>query len=461
MDYRKLMNESPTVIGMITSTLQSGGSIDTAIRYISESGPNLSKGLFSDAVRRTDMKEYRSLSEGLGSSLSELPQTASGYRRSVMLCVSASESSDDGSRNRMLEEAADISLQSVKEVGRSYGSSLTVPCMAVFGIGIMVPMILMSILPMLSVGGMFGSRMMDEGQIVLITLVIIPASILMLAVYIRNINPFLSYTAKRFNISLAAPLLLVVPLMFVFPQSGVGQDEIFLFSVTPSCIVTVLLLIGPVRDAKKSIACEQSMMDSVFDIGNRMISGSNFERSVVDSLKTRKECHEISVDLDRGFSLCRGDVSRSLEETLGNVSHEMSSILRNIHSCSTIDNEDAGRLAMSLGKQLLNRNQAARDLEIKLKSTTDMMHGTAMVFAPMVLGMSISMMEPLSKLTGYVAIEDTSVILGGYLVELCALISVLVSSLGKGENLGFILWRFCIMCPISLLVFGLCSNISL
>jgi len=377
------------------------------------------------------------------------------------MCISAAESSDGPYKDRMLDEAADIGLQSVKEMGRSYGSSLTVPCMAVFGIGIMVPMILMSIIPMLNIGGMFGSRTIDEGMIVLITLIIVPAIILMVSLYIRNINPFLSGSSFDFNIAFALPLLLSVPLAMVYPQMEDDPSGLYLFSVVPSCIVSVILMVSAIRSAKRTRSCEQAMMDSVFDIGNRMISGSNFETSVVDSLSSRKECRDLAVEIDRGFAMCRGEVGESIRTAVREISEEMSSTLCSIQSCSGIDNEDAGRLAMSLGKQLLSRNQAARELEMSLKSTTDMMLGTAMVFAPMVLGMSISMMGPLSKITGYVSMENTSLILGAYLIELCALISVLLSSLGRGENIGFILWRFCFMCPVSLIVFAICSSLSL
>jgi hypothetical protein len=139
----------------------------------------------------------------------------------------------------------------------------------------------------------------------------------------------------------------------------------------------------------------------------------------------------------------------------------MSLALRNICLCSENDSDDAGRLAVTLGKQFQNRNITRKSLEHRLKSTTDMMGGTAMVFAPLVLGMSVSMLEPLSKLSGYVAMEGTTLILGTYLIELSALISILISSLGDGDSISKMVWRFCIMCPIALMVFWVSCSLSL
>ena len=45
----------------------------------------------------------------------------------------------------------------------------------------MVPMILMSLLPMLGIGGMFGAQTINSDTIMMITLVAIPAGILVLS----------------------------------------------------------------------------------------------------------------------------------------------------------------------------------------------------------------------------------------------------------------------------------------
>lgn len=461
MDYRKLVNESPAVIGMITSTLQSGGSVDTAIRSIAESGPKLSRIIFAQAVRTTDTKGYPSLKGALTEILSDLPKDSSGYCRAVMMILSASESSDSETRERMLRDSADIALDSVREMGESYGASLTVPCMTVFGIGIMVPMILMSILPMLNVGGMFGSKSLDQGTIVMVTLAIVPSFIMMVALYLRSKNPFLNGDLSLTDMRYGAPLIASIPLAIIYLAVGTDDDWMLLFSLAPSCIATLVLMSDTMYKETKRRKCEMSLMDSVFDIGNRMLSGYNFERAGVDSMHSRNLLSDISDALSREFALCRGDIRSAICSVVGPVSSEVSLSLQNIQMCSEKSNDDAGKLAVTLGKQFQNRTSTQRDLDMKLKSTTDMMIGTAMFFAPMVLGMSVSMLEPLSGISGFVSPQGTTAILGTYLIELCILISLLVSSLGNGEGLTKMIWRFCLMCPVSLLVFTVCCSISL
>jgi len=446
---------------MMTSVLQSGGSIDTAIRDVSISGPRYSKSLFEEAVRKADTKQSDSLSLALSEVVSDLPDTASGYSRSVLMAISASDSADAETMDRMLRDSAEIALQSVKVMGESYGASLTVPCMTVFGIGIMVPMILMSILPLLGIGGMFGSRTIDQSTITVITLAIIPSVISAVAIYVRQRNPFLVSGTSVSDVRCALPLLAAVPLIMICPAMDGINGGLFLFALVPPCAATAILMFDTIREDGRRVKCEQSLKDTVFDLGNRMLSGENFETASIGSIARREACTDLSTDLSREYSLCRGDIGSAISKVIRPISAEMAMGLHNIHICSEKDMDDAGRLAVTLGKQFQNRASTQKDLELKLKSTTDMMVGTAMFFAPMVLGMSVSMLEPLSHLTNYSSQSGTSTILGIYLVELCALISVLVSSLGNGESIPRMVWRFCFMCPVSLAVFAICSSFAI
>lgn len=460
-DHRRLVNESPAVIGMMTSVLQSGGSIDTAVRSVAESGPRHSRRLFGRAVRIADTKGAPSLTDALTQELSGLPKEASGYGRAILMILSSAVSSDAETSERLMKDSADLALNSVREMGESYGASLTVPCMAVFGIGIMVPLILMSLLPMLSIGGMFGSRTISQGAIVTVTLVIVPSAILLVALYIRGRNPFLPDGGSLTDLRYAAPMLSALPLAAVFMTADTDPDWIFLFSLVPACIATIILMTETMHRERRRSKCELSLMDSVFDMGNRMLSGVNFEMASIDSMAARNDSSDLARSLSREYALCRGDLRSAISSAVGPVSPEMATAFQNILLCSERNNDDAGKLAVTLGKQFQNRTVTKRELDMKLKSTTDMMVATAMLFAPMVLGMSVAMLVPLSGIAGYVPLQNTSAVLSIYLIELSALISILVSSLGNGEGIPQMVWRFCIICPVSLLVFAVCCSISL
>ena len=116
---------------------------------------------------------------------------------------------------------------------------------------------------------------------------------------------------------------------------------------------------------------------------------------------------------------------------------------------------------MALGRQFHNSDDVRRRLESELRSMVDMMTGTAVLFAPLVLGMSVSMLGPLSELSGAGASGDTVTVLSVYLVELCGLIAVLTSDLSGRHSAREVVWRFSTMAPVSLVVFTVCSGFGL
>ncbi len=459
IDSKRLLNECPTVVGMMTSSLESGGSIDAAVRMVASEGPSLSKRLFSGIVRRLDTKSAPNIGVCVRDAMSLLPESAAGYRRAVHMCVAASESASSEERTRMLEDASDISLAAVKDMGESYGASINTPCMAVFAIGILIPMILMSILPMLSVGGMFGVNLVDESTIVFITLGLIPAVILIISIWLRSTNPFLTARLNKKELGYAAPLLLAIPITIVCLSLGVQTEYILLYATGPSCILALLLMYRDMGAEKKRIKCEEGLRDSVFDMGNRMLSGDNFEKASAESVAVRKECVYAAEALSREFSMCRGDVEKAVSRSIRPISEDVSIAFIDISRCARRDVSDAGRLAIALGRQFQNQNHARRSMELNLKSMTDMMLATAVLFAPLVLGLSVSMLEPLSKLADFHSLEGTATILSIYLAELSATIAIMMASLGKGEGFRSMLWRFCIMCPLGQLVFCICCGV--
>ncbi len=461
IDSKRLLNECPTVVGMLTSSLESGGSIDAAVRMVASEGPSLSRKLFSDIVRRLDTKSSPNVVTCAGDALSRLPESAAGYRRAVHMCVAASESANAEERARMLKDASDIALDAVKDMGEAYGASINTPCMAVFGIGILVPRILMSILPMLSLGGMFGTSPIDEGAVVFITLGLIPVAILAISLWLRSTNPFLTTGLDGGDLASAMPLLLSAPLAAAYMFLGGPPECLLLFALAPSCVLVLVLMRRDLGAEKRRAMCEQGLKDTVFDMGNKMLSGDNFEKASTESVALRKECAFAAESLARELSLCRGDTERAVTRSIRPISEDVSIAYVDISRCARRDISDAGRLAIALGRQFQNQNHARRSMELSLKSMTDMMLATAVLFAPMVLGMSVSMLEPLSRIAEFHSLDGTATILSVYLAELSATIAALMSSLGKGESFRRMLWRFCVMCPLGQLVFCLCCGISI
>jgi hypothetical protein len=375
------------------------------------------------------------------------------------MIVAASESADKAERKRMLGDASDISINGLKEVGETYSSSLNTPCMVIFGLGIMVPMILMSILPMLSLGGVFGSSSVGAGSITLLTLVVVPSVILGVILSIRGRNPFFnpSDIKGRGHLLLAA----AIPIAAV-AWHATGDLSFSVSASAGAAGAAAFAAMFPGADAERRRRKQEHLLkDAVFETGNRLVAGESFEAAVAAAIGIRKECSALADSVAREMSLCRGDVCSALRASVGKVSPPIAEAFCDVYRSSLKDMRDAGRLAISVGRQLQDQESAKKEIQNRLKSMTDMMTGTSAVFAPMVLGMSVSMLAPLSRVMEGADMTGTGSVLAAYLVELCVLMAVLTSSLGGRPGVRETAYRASMMLPVSSAVFFLCSNFGL
>ena len=455
-----ILNETPTVVGMMATVIEGGGSIDTAVRDVAKNGPERSAALFRSIVVRADTRLIRDISQGLSEMLSSVPAEAAAFRRSIHMIMAAEASTEISERKRMLCDASDIALSGLREIGEKYSTSLNIPCMMIFGLGIMVPMVLMSILPMLSLGGVFGDSSVGSEPIILATLVFIPAVILGIIVSIKSKNPFVK-ASSNMDLKYVLPMLSGIPVAFVINQ--LTQD--IQLSLTVAAIISgisALIYVAPhVHSEKKREKQELLLQDSVFELGNRLIAGENFETSIVKAIGARKECSPVADSVYREMGICRGDACSAIKTSIGNTSTHLSGVFCDVYRCAQKDTRDAGRLAVSVGRQIQDQDVVRKGIRNKLKSMTDMMTGTAAIFAPLVLGMSVTMLEPISKVMDGVDFGNISAVLSIYLIELCVLVAILTSFLNGKIDIRDILYRLGFMLPISLTMFMLFSKIGL
>ncbi len=459
MDFRLLMREGPRTIGMMSVVLESGGSLDTAVREVAESGPDSTSKLFSRIVQDADVRISPDIISGLNSLLSSFPKELASFRRSTHMLIAASEMSPGPEKTRVLKDATDISLNGLKEMGESFSSSLTNPCMIIFGLGIMVPMILMSILPILQIGGMFGESVGLE-PIIIVTLVAVPACVFCITLTIKNKNPF---GANKGDGKWSS----ILPLFVFIPFGALGWYltgdiiETVMFATVPTGSIAFVYVYPSRKTENKRIAAERMLKDSVFELGNRLISGENFENSAIGALETRKETSYLAEQLKKEMILCRGDVISAISTTLNKISPIVANSYCEVYEASLKDIRDAGRMAISIGRQMQDQENVIKNISNKLKSMLDMMTTTAAVFAPMVLGLCVAMLAPLTTISEVVDMTSISVIIAAYLIELCVLMAILTTALTGNNGISNVTYRFSMMLPISMVIFFMCMSFAL
>lgn len=444
---------------MMSVVVESGGSLDSAVRGVAENGPKTIRKLFSDIVHDADTRIVPDIRSGLDDLLSSLPKELSGFRRSMHLMMAAAELPTGPEKTRILKEATDISLDGLKDAGEKFSSSLSNPCMLIFGLGVMTPMILMSVIPLLQIGRDMNSTM-TPFPLVFIILVAVPVVVLAIAVGISKGNPFGSENGDK-DFSVLAVYLLSPVLGIVAWFILEDFLKVLLLATVPVGLIAFVRLRPSIKNESKRREQETMLYESIFELGNRLISGDNFENSAVGALESRRETAEVSETLRKEMVLCRGDVETAVYSALSPVSPAVAETYAEIYRSSRKNLRDAGRLAISMGRQIQDRETVMKNIVNKLKSMLDMMTATAAVFAPLVLGLCMAMLRPLTTISDMPDMSGVSVVIGIYLIELCALMAILTVALTGKNDVSNMAYRFSMMLPVSMMIFFLSMKLVL
>ena len=456
------LNESPSVVSMMSAVISPGGSIESAVRYVAEKGPRNTSRLFRDIVSDADCRRTPDIRDSLYGLASSMPNGLSAFRRALYMVISASETSDRTERERMLREATSIALTGLKQTGEEYSSKLQTPCMVVFGLGIMVPMILLSIAPMLGMGDAIGMRMaIPESLLETVILVLVPAAVASVIVSIKGKNPLMDLSCSTKGLWKVCPMLLAVPMYLLTGNLQIEETVRITLSVSVPALVSFALVYPDVSGERDRTRKENAMKDVLFDLGNRMVTGENFESALAASMTVRKECRSISEALLREYEICRGDLETAIDMCIGRVSPYMAGFVKDIYRASCRDLRDAGRLATAIAHQLQDQDAVRKGIENKLRNMTDMMNGTAMVFAPLILGLSIMMMGPLSAVSGSSDPAHAFTVVSIYIVELALLISAFGSILSGRFSAVNLIHRFSMTLPPAMAILAVCASITI
>lgn len=451
-----ILNHAPELIGSMGVSILQYGSLDLALRTVSQEGDSFLVSLLRDVLWKVDSRQSSDIKTALLEGIRNMQGVLSPLRRSMNLLMAACEV-EGAERERMVEDANQSVIIGLKEMGESYCVSLNVPAMVIFSIVVMVPVICMSLLPLLSMSGDRTSLFLRELIPFVILLMVPVGSSLYLLTLIRN-NPFREnkespLELREFRwIFISMPLLLVALLLF-------EDVAIILFiAIVPACLVTYLMMGKVAKQVKNNEKVEESLIESLLEVGNRMLSGNSFHVALQESLQGREGTEQIWRQMLNSLQLCREEERKVIHRTLHPYSPSLASTFVSISDSAEKDPRNAGRLCLNLGKTIQDQVAVRRNIKNQLRSMMDMMNGTSALFAPLILGISSAMMIPL--LGGTTADWSLTLILGIYLMELCLISSFMTTYLMSIGGVARAMHRFTACLPVAISVFLLTAGLG-
>jgi len=189
-----------------------------------------------------------------------------------------------------------------------------------------------------------------------------------------------------------------------------------------------------------------------------MACGAPFERAMEEIALTGKGtpfggCAEKALKRAR---LDRAGLSEILERELSSAcGKDLAQAFMVVANAAEKDPHYAGRLALNLANNFSDIRSAELRMEENLHSVVDMMRSTGMVFAPIVLGVTSSLMSitVAAGLASSSTVELQIFLAMVYLAELVFCVSYFTNFLRRDRTWGHFASDFAIRCPIALLVF--------
>lgn len=445
----RILNNAPEVIGSMGVSILQYGSLDLALRTASKEGDSYIVSLFQDILWKVDSRQSSDVKTALLEGIRGLQGVLSPLRRSLNLLMAACEV-EENERERMVDDANQSVITSLKELGESYCASLNVPAMVIFSIVVMVPVICMSLLPLLSMSGDQTSQFLRTIiPFVILLMVPLGASLYLLSL-IRS-NPFRADKERLGEVREFRWMLISLPLSILGALLLEEVTTILFVAIVPACVLTYFMMGKESKTIRDNEKMQESLTESLLEVGNRMLSGNSLHVALQESLQGREGTEQVWRQILNDLQLCREDESRTIYRNLHPYSPSLASTFVTISDSATKDPHNAGRLCLNLGRMMQDQAAVRRNIKNQLRSMMDMMNGTSALFAPLILGISSAMMLPL--LGGNGGDWSLTLILGLYLVELCLISSFMTTYLMGIGGAGCALRRFTACLPVAISVF--------
>jgi Flp pilus assembly protein TadB len=457
---------APELIGYMAMSIRLSPSLTRAITFAARNmdGP-ISSGL-KRILWKVYMRKYHSVEESFTATATEWGKENEDLKRGLFAVRSSTLEASDEGRERDLDKAMDTVLSGTKKRMEEFASSLSTPTTVLFALGILLPMILGAMLPMISLGGLdlsyrdAGSGTLGQGGgvspilVVLMMDVIFPTVAFVYAASILTRRPGSTSSLRverrviwnrRLVIVVASSFILLV-LGGLSPGALRHYMIIWSFAL-PSSVYLIVATSGNRKENREIKRMEEEFPDALFQLGTRISEGSPPERAMLEVDNSMRDAR-IS-DLFREVHYRTIVFGLTLEKALfGETglladfpSPTISATMKSLIEIAAKDPIKAGKMIIKTAEHLKDLQRLEEESRRKMRTSTESMRMTALFFAPIVMGVTYSLygllvhtFSQVGASEGLMAPSSFLIVLGVYIVLMCAVAMNFVTTIEKGPD---------------------------
>ena len=409
-----VLKGSPESVSLMIMSLRHEPSLSKAIRFAARRENAYSKEL-RECIWSVVMGVHSSFEDSLHALGRRWSKYSDELKDSLNSMVTAScESTDDGKR-RALDRANMAMVSGTKRRIEEYALSLSTPSMIMFGLGILLPLMVGSFLPMLSWNlwtmdspGTSNLNAVDGSQSTFQTMflmnVLFPSIAVLVAMNAISRHPLETGNGGQGKLPkdhmtwLAVAVASTVLGCLVIALLTSGRFKYVMFLIVAVSPISLWLMRGRASGIGREVAV--GLEDALFKIGSRMLDGGNFESALNHA---SDNLDRTSSGIVRRLSFMTNAIGKDFDEAadLGAISTSESNAiegLRVVKEAASKDELAAGMLAMDLATYLRDLRELETTLRNRLKPTISMMKMTIYALGPIVLGVTYAIYLSLTSM---------------------------------------------------------------
>ncbi len=462
-EQRSYLLDSPAVVGAMSMSMNRSSSLERALELGCRSGDGALQSSLSRLVWKAITGEVQDLRNGISAWTANLDARNEGLSRALHLIMAAEEESGKEGRDRLLDRANSLVLEGMREACEGYVGSLSFPVMLVFAFGVLAPVMLFSLIPLMGLGTSLPSdhSALNVTSLAVVLLALVPVVTLLYVRYMIARNPLGRTVKRKAKVDKGQWAVLILSI----PASAMGimlTGQVVPFTLLGLALVLVALYLTGGRPAKQGDERVASFVDGLYRLGNGMLGGQDLEASFEDAVVVedggfqRWGLRVLHVTRTGRTSLSEA-VKEDLELRTWNPALHQNYMT--VMECAREDHRGAGKVAINLAQCLNDLARTKRRIRESLRSVVDMMTSTSLLFAPAIIGLTSGIMGMLGEEEDWL-----TAVASVYVVELALLVNYFTSNLDgwQGCSEG---WRaYAVRGSVALSVFltaSLCGQMFL
>jgi Flp pilus assembly protein TadB len=475
------LGRTPEAVNYLTMSLRLSPALNRAVEFAAENSEEPLAGRLRALLWDVHMRRHAGIEDAFLAFANDWGAWNEDFKRALYALNAATLERTEEGLDRSLAKARQIVYQGTRQRTEAYAASLRAPTTALFALGILLPMILGAMLPLLAIGGV-DLAALDPARaptpdatlaVALLLDVVFPAATFLFAYHILGRRPgtagpppaeTLPWRARRVALAAALALaLLAVPLALIVPPPyGPLAPLAVLVAATGVYLGRTAAPAKAARDRVRRM--EGEFPDALYQLGSALGEGLSVE--VAMRRVAANMAGSAIADLFARIGYTLQVTRRSLEDALFGQdgllrtfpSRLIRASMKMVVEVAGKDPATAGKAVMDMSAYLRDLQRVDADMRRELGSVVEAMKTTAALFAPVVLGITCALYLLLAD--AFAAFATLAMdpaaffgVVGVYLVLTVVAVTYFANGIEEGGDAVAYRWTLARVLPLAFAVF--------